>query len=48
MVAPMSVTVEAEHAIAEWCGSGEAEVWDATVCDGLKVDDALSTQLGAS
>lgn len=37
----MSVTLEAEQAIVEWYDSGEAEVWDATVSDGLASDGAL-------
>jgi hypothetical protein len=37
----MPVTQEAEQAITEWCDSGEAEVWDVAVADGLKVDDAF-------
>jgi hypothetical protein len=41
-VATVSVTVEAEQAIAEWYRSGEAEIWNATVGDGLNADDALS------
>lgn len=37
----MSVTLEAEQAIVEWYHSGEAEIWDATVFDGLKCGDDL-------
>lgn len=44
----MSVTLEAEQAIAEWFDSGEAEVWDVAVADGLKIDDALLAWFGAS
>jgi hypothetical protein len=38
----VSVTSEAEQAIAEWLDSGEAEVWDVAVADGLEFDDGLS------
>lgn len=34
----MALTLEAEQAIAEWYDSGEAEVWDVTVADGLESD----------
>jgi hypothetical protein len=37
----MSVTREAEQAITEWYDSGDAEVWDVTVSDGLASDDVL-------
>jgi len=34
----MALTQEAEQAIAEWYDSGEAELWDVTVADGLELD----------
>lgn len=34
----MALSLEAEQAIAEWYDSGEAEVWDVTVADGLESD----------
>jgi Arc/MetJ-type ribon-helix-helix transcriptional regulator len=34
----MALTLEAEQAISEWYDSGEAEVWDVTVADGLESD----------
>lgn len=44
----MSVTLEAEQAITDWYDSGDAEVWDVVVSDGLAPDDALPVQLGVS
>lgn len=34
----MALTLEAEQAIVDWYDSGEAEVWDVTVADGLGSD----------
>jgi hypothetical protein len=34
----MSVTLEAEQAITEWYDSGDADIWEVTVCDGLVPD----------
>ena len=42
----MPVTLEAEQAITEWYDSGDAEVWDVAVSDGLASDDVLPVWLG--
>lgn len=34
----MALSLEYEEAIADWYASGEAEVWDVTVGDGLETD----------